>query len=296
MSARDWFWVTVLGAVWGSSFLFNEILIREIGPVTVSAGRVFIGAIGCWVYALAAGNKLPRQPMLYVHLLILGTLNYTVPFALFPISQAHLASGVAAIINAMTPIMTVIVSHFWIGGEKATWTKSLGVVAGFSGVAVMAAPALAAGGTSQVWAIGACLLATLCYAVSLNYTRSIKGVDPSMFAAVALTGSVLTAAPAAFVLEGVPQITLPETWVALFGIGLLATAFAFQVMYRLLPRIGATNFTTVTFLAPISAIILGVTLLGETIQPVHVLGMLGIFLGLLLIDGRIVRRLRGARA
>ena len=113
---------------------------------------------------------------------------------------------------------------------------------------------------------------------------------------MALTGACLSAVPAALVFEGVPHITQPAVWGALLGIGLLSTAFAFQVMYRILPRIGATNFTTVTFLAPISAIILGVSVLGESIQITHVLGMLGIFLGLLLIDGRLVRRLRRARA
>jgi drug/metabolite transporter (DMT)-like permease len=296
MSGRDWFWLTLLGAVWGSSFLFNEILIREIGPVSVSAGRVVIGAVGCWIFVLALRIPLPRQPSLYVHFLLLGTLNYTIPFALFPVSQGYLASGVAAILNAMTPIMTVIVSHFWLGGEKATWGKSLGVFAGFCGVAILALPALSRGGSTEIWAIGGCLLATICYAVSLNYTRSIRGVEPSMFAAVALTGACVSAVPAALMFEGVPHITRPEVWAALLGIGLLATAFAFQVMYRILPRVGATNFTTVTFIAPISAIILGVSVLGESIQATHILGMLGIFVGLLLIDGRLVRRLRRVRA
>lgn len=296
MTARDWFWVILLGAIWGTSFLFNAILIRELGPLWVSAGRVSIGALGCWALFFALGKKLPKEKTIYGHFFILGVLNYTIPFALYPLSQEYLASGVASIINAMTPIMTVIVSHFWRGGEKATWTKSAGVIAGFSGVAILASPALIAGGSSQLWAIGACLAATLCYAVALNYTRSFKHIDPSVLAACALSGATLAAVPIAFVVHGAPVLVTIEGWIAILGIGLLATTFAFQVMYRLLPRIGATNFSVVTFLAPVSTIILGFIFLGETVQSIHIYGMLGIFIGLLLIDGRIVRRWKKARA
>lgn len=290
MGLRDWLWVCLLGAIWGTSFLFNGILIREIGPLWVSAGRVTIGALGSWAFFFALRKTLPTKKSLYVHFFILGVLSYAIPFALFPLSQEHLAAGVAAIVNAMTPLMTVIVSHFWLGGEKASVNKSLGVLAGFSGVLILASPALAAGGSSQLWAIGACLLATLCYAIALNYTRMLGKVEASVFAACALTGASVVALPLAFVVHGLPHLVTPVGWAAMLGIGLIATAFAFQIMYRLLPRIGATNFSVVTFIAPISAIILGVTVLGETILPTHIFGMIGIFIGLLLIDGRIVKR------
>lgn len=296
MALRDWFWVILLGVIWGGSFLFNAVLIRELGPLWVSAARVSIGGLGCWAVFVATRKPLPRSPVLYLQLLLLGVVGYAIPFALFPLSQQHLASGVTAIINALTPITTVIVSQFWPGGERATMLKSLGVVAGFGGAAILALPALESGGTSQLWAIGACLLATLCYAVSLNYTRRFARIEPTTIATLALTGAALVAVAVAFTVEGVPVVTRVETWGAALGIGLIATAFAFLVMYRILPRIGATNFTTVTFIAPVSAIIFGVTLLGETILPTHYLGMLAIFAGLLLIDGRIVRRFRKAQA
>lgn len=296
MAARDWFWVILLGAIWGCSFLFNAVLIRELGPLWVSAARVGIGALGCWAVFVAMRKPLPREPLLYLQLLFLGVLGYAIPFALFPVSQLNLASGVTAIINALTPITTVIVSHFWPGGERATWLKSAGVAAGFGGAAILALPALQSGGTSQLWAIGTCILATLCYAISLNYTRRFARIDPTTIATLALTGATIVVIPVAFLVHGAPVITRIETWGAALGIGLLATTIAFLIMYRILPRIGATNFTTVTFIAPVSAIILGVTLLGETILPTHFLGMAAIFLGLLLIDGRIVRRWRRTRA
>lgn len=292
MSTRDWFWVVLLGTIWGTSFLFNDLLVAEVGPLWVSAGRVGIGALGSWAFFLAAGKRLPTEPYVYVLFLVIGVFGYALPFALFPLAQQHMSSGAAAIINAMTPIATVIVSHYWRGGEKATWNKSLGVVAGFSGIAILAAPGIEAGGAAQAWAVFAALGATFCYAVTLNLARSLAKIDPSTIAAAALTGATLAAVPLAWFAYGTPHITQLSSWFALVGSGLVATAFAFQIMYRLLPRIGATNFSVVTFIAPVSAIILGITILGETIHPTDVAGMLGIFIGLILIDGRLYRRLR----
>ena len=287
MARRDWFWVIFLGAVWGCSFIFNAVLIREIGPLWVSSFRVGIGALGCWAVMLALRKPIPRDPVLWFKLGALGILAYAIPFALFPLAQANLASGVAAIVNALTPIMTVIVSHFWIGGEKASRIKSAGVLTGFVGATILASPALLSGGQSQLWAVGACLLATICYAFSLNITRNFKAVEPTALASIALTGAAVVSIPLAFLTEGTPIMVRPETWLAAAAIGLISTTFTFQVMYRILPRVGATNFATTTFIAPISAIILGVTVLGETVLPIQIVGMLVIFAGLLLIDGRV---------
>src|SRR6185437_16772192 len=103
MSLRDWFWVVLLGAIWGGSFLFNAILIREIGPLWVSAGRVTVGALGCWAYFAATGRKLPTERSgLYGRFLFLGLINYAAPFALFPLAEEHLPSGIVGVINAMT--------------------------------------------------------------------------------------------------------------------------------------------------------------------------------------------------
>ncbi|UYO00374.1 MAG: DMT family transporter [Devosia sp.] len=287
MSLRDWSLIVLLGAIWGCSFVFNALLIRELGPLWVTALRVGIGALGCWAVMFALRKKVPRDPRLWLQLAALGVLAYAIPFALFPLAQAHLASGIAAIINALTPMVTAVISHFWIGGEKATPTKFTGVAIGFAGAAILVSPALTSGGSSQLWAVAACLCATLCYALTLNITRSFKHVEPTAFAAIALTGAAVIATPVAFFTEGAPVMTRPETWGAALAIGLLSTAFTFQIMYRILPRVGATNFATTTFIAPISALLIGVTVLGETILPVQILGMFVIFFGLLFIDGRI---------
>ncbi|GGA60544.1 DMT family transporter [Pelagibacterium lentulum] len=289
MATRDWLLVLFLGAIWGSSFIFNAVLIRELGPLWVSAGRVGVAAAASWIFFLALRKPKITDLGLIAKLALLGIFSYALPFALFPLGQTALASGVAAILNAMTPIMTVIVSHFWVGGERATPYKIAGVFAGLAGVVILSLPALGNGGESHIWAIGLCLLATFCYAVSLNWSRNFSGIDATTIATIALTGATAAAVPAALIFEGVPQIEQPQTWLAILGIGLLPTFVAFQVMYRILPRIGATNFSATTFIAPISTILLGIAILGEIVLPTHLLGMLAIFAGLLMIDGRLPR-------
>ena len=291
MSARYWLLIVLIGAVWGGSFLFNAVLIREIGPLWVSAGRVTIGALGCWGFFVATGRSLPREPHVYLQLLLLGVMNYAIPFALFPFAEQHLASGIVGVINGLTPMTTVIVSHFWLGGEKATWNKSIGVVVGFLGAAILAAPSLHGGDSAQLLAIGAALLATCCYALTLNYARRFARLDPATIAACSLTAAALVAVPAALLFEGVPVMVRPESWAALLAIGLISSTFAFLLMYWLLPRVGGTNFSINTLITPISAILLGVLVLGERFEASHVVGMLVILTGLVVMDGRLVRRL-----
>jgi drug/metabolite transporter (DMT)-like permease len=289
MTLRDWLLIILIGAIWGCSFLFNAILIRELGPIWVSALRVTVGALGCWAYFVATRRSLPREPVLYLQFLILGVLNYAIPFALFPLAEQDLPSGLVGVINGLTPLMTVLVSHFWQGGEKATINKSMGVIVGFIGAAILASPSLSGGSSNQLWAIGACLLATLCYAFTLNYARRLRGVDPTTIAACSLTAAAIVSTPVALIFEGIPTITRVETWGALLGIGLLSSSFAFLLMYRMLPRVGATNFSINTFITPISAILLGVLVLHERFETVHVIGVAVIFVGLLLLDGRILK-------
>jgi drug/metabolite transporter (DMT)-like permease len=295
MPVRYWALIIGLGAVWGCSFLFNAILIPEIGPLWVSAGRVTIGAVICWGYFAATRRTLPRDPKLYPQLLLLGILNYAVPFALFPFAEQHVASSIIGVINGMTPMTTVIVSQLWPGGEKATWNKSLGVLIGFAGAIILASPSFGAGVT-EIVALLAAFLATCCYALTLNYARRFKGIDSATIASSSLTGAALVMVPAALLFEGVPVITRPETWGALFGIGVFSTSFSFLLVYWLLPKVGATNLSLNTFITPISAILLGTLVLHEGFVPVQIAGIVVIFLGLVVIDGRLFGRRRPVAA
>lgn len=296
MPIRYWALIIGLGAVWGSSFLFNALLIREIGPLWVSAGRVSIGAAICWVYFFATKRSLPRDPTLYAQLVVLGVLNYAIPFALFPWAETQLASGIVGVINGLTPMTTVIISQFWPGGEKATWNKIAGVLVGFAGAVLLASPSLGHQSSGQLLAYFAAFGATCCYALTLNYARRFKGIDSAAVATTSLTAAGLIMVPLALGFEGIPVITRTETWGALIGISVFSTSFSFLLVYWLLPRVGATNLSLNTFITPISAILLGVIVLQEELLPVHFAGIAVIFLGLIFIDGRLVKRFRKAPA
>lgn len=288
MPLRYWILIVSLGAVWGCSFLFNAVLIREISPLWVSAGRVTVGAAICWVYMLAMRRTLPRDPMIYAQLVVLGILNYAIPFALFPYAEQHVASSIIGVVNGMTPMTTVIVSQLWPGGERATWNKVTGVLIGFGGAVLLASPSFGTG-SAEIVALLAALAATLCYALTLNYARRFKDIDSAAVATSSLTAAALLMVPIALIFSGVPVITRAETWGALFGIGVFSTSFSFLLVYWLLPRVGATNLSLNTFITPISAIILGVLVLHEGFVPVHIAGIVLIFAGLVFIDGRLVR-------
>jgi drug/metabolite transporter (DMT)-like permease len=296
MKPQYWALIILLGAVWGCSFLFNAILIREISPLWVAAGRVTIGAAICWVVFFATRKKLPTDWRVYPQLLVLGILNYAIPFALFPYAEQTVASSIVGVINGMTPMTTVIVSQLWPGGEKASWNKVAGVLIGFAGAVILALPSFDQGADAQVLGLLAAFVATCCYALTLNYARRFAKIEPYAVASSSLTGAALVSVPLALVFTGVPVITLPETWAALVGISVFSTSFSFLLVYWLLPRVGATNLSLNTFITPISAILLGVLVLHERFELTHVLGIVVIFFGLVFIDGRLVKGWRKAIA
>ncbi len=288
MTLRDWLLISIIGIGWGSSFMFNAILLQDMGPLSISAGRIFFGALACWTYVIATGRMTPISALMFGNLLVLGVVMYAAPFSLYPLAQADLASGLTGIINAMTPIMVVIVSHLWPGGERATVLKSLGVLCGFAGIVLLAWPALGEG--SELWAIVTAWTATLCYAVALNWSRRLRSLHSSVQAAMGLSLAFAVLVPFVMRFEGLPHVVGLNHWAALIFMGSVLTGVSFLIMWSMIPRIGATNASTVTFIAPVSAVILGALVLGEQILPAHLLGGVTIFLGLLLVDGRLFRR------
>lgn len=290
MSTRYWIAIFLLGMGWGSSFFLNEILLREMTPLMVGLGRVGLGALGCWLWLFAVGRPgwMPSGTLRV--LLLFALAQYAVPLSVFPVMQQHITSSAAGIINAMTPIMVVLVSHFWPGGEQATRLRVLGVMLGFFGIVLLVSPAFRGQGASDPWALVATMIAPLCYGFALNIMRKLDAMDRTLLTAWSLTLGTVMLAPVALGVEGMPQITRTETWIALGVIGFALTSGAFILMFWLIPRVGGTVASTVTFLTPVSAVLLGVLVLGEALMPIQMLGMAVIFTGLIAIDGRLLRR------
>ena len=292
MTLKDWSLLILVSLMWGGSFFFNAVLVEHVGPWTLTAGRVSIGALGVWLYVILSGRRIPTDPALWLLFMVLGSITYALPFTAIAWGQQQISGGLASIINAMNPITMLVVTHFWPGGERATPLKFTGVMIGFAGVALFTWPKLRLGAYGELLAYLSVYSATLCYAVGLNLARRLKNHSPLVSAAGSLSGAALTAILFVIFVEEVPASLGQEVILAFLGIGLISTALAFSIMYYLLPRIGPVNFSMVTFLVPISAIFLGTTFLDEQMEWSQLLGMGVIFLGLAFVDGRLFRKRR----
>ena len=296
MDAYDWVMLITLATVWGGSFLFNAILVAELPVITIVAIRVTVAALALWGFVRVTGRKIPTTPQVWGALLILGVLNNAIPFSLIVQGQTQITSGLASILNATTPFFTILVAGFFLTDERFSVLRVLGVVVGFSGVILMVgAEALGSLG-ADFWAQLCALGAALSYGFASVFGRRFRElkVDPVMVATGQVTMSSLVLWPIALWIDG-PQDILGLSFNAaasMFGLAVLCTSFAYILYFRILERAGATNISLVTFLVPISAIILGVLVLGESIFIKEIIGMTLIGLGLAIIDGRLFQRLR----
>lgn len=289
MTARDWTILAALSLVWGGAFFLTELLLPHVGPATVAAGRVAVAAAGLWVLAALRGAGPAMTTAAWGRYILAGAISFAIPFLCFAVAQTELTGGLTAIINAMTPIMMVLVSHFYPGGEKAAWLKGAGVAVGFFGVAMLILAGAADGFSGPAAMMLIALIGPFFYGVAGNYTRVFKHEEPTRTVTGTMTGAALVAVPAALAIEGPPAALPIEAIIAFLGVGLISTAAAFRMMYVMLPRIGPTNFSIVTFLVPISAMALGAIFLGERIDAPQLIGMAVIFCGLVLVDGRLPR-------
>jgi drug/metabolite transporter (DMT)-like permease len=300
MGAAEWAMLASLSVLWGGSFFFNGIAVRELPPFTIVAARVGIAALALWSMLAALRIDMPRVPGLWTAFIAMGLLNNAIPFALVVWGQHHVASGLAAILNATTPLFTVMAAHFLTPDEPLTPGKAVGVAAGLVGVVVMLGADLLAGLGTGLLAQAACLAAAMSYAMAGVFGRRFgrMRVPPLATAAGQVTASTLVMLPLALLADRPWALPAPgpETWGALVGLGLLSTALAYVLYFRILAATGATNLLLVTFLIPVSAILLGAMVLGERLEPKHFIGMALIGAGLAFIDGRLPGALRRPRS
>ncbi len=289
MDATDWMILAVLSLMWGCAFYFLAIQLQELPPFTIVLLRCGLAALLLLGWAAITRLKLPG-PKLWLAFVVLALLNNVVPFVLYGFAQQHIASGLAGILNATTPLWGVLAAHVFTRDERATPAKVIGVLLGFAGVATMIGGDALGGIGGNVLAQAACLIATLCYALAAIWARRFvdAGVTPMGVATGQLVAATLVMIPLALIIDQpwtLPAPSLPVVG-AIIGMVLVSTVFAYVLYFRLVERAGASNSLLVTFTIPIVAILLGVILLGEVLLPKHIAGMALIAIGLAAIDGR----------
>jgi drug/metabolite transporter (DMT)-like permease len=297
MSPLEWLLLLFLSLLWGGSFSFIKIAVAELPPFTLVLCRVALAALALQLVVRASGRRMPGSHRAWAAFAVMGLLNNVVPFSLIGWSQTHIASGLASILNATTPLWTVVLAHFLTRDERMQAGKLTGVAVGFLGVAVMIGPQALAGLGTGVLAQLAILVATLSYACSSVFGRRLRDLNPLVAAAGQLAATTAMMLPLALVFDRPWQLAAPgpATWAAVVALALLSTALAYVLFFRILGQAGATNVQLVTFLIPVTALLLGTLLLGERLELRHYLGMVLIGVGLAAIDGRLWHRLRQAR-
>ena len=297
MTPAEWGMLCVLGALWGGSFFFNAIAVRELPPMTFVALRLSLGAAILFVVMRARGLALPRRREVWLIAVALGLLNAAIPYSLTVWGQTRIDSGAASILNATTPLFTVVVAHLFTRDEKITANGVLGLLAGLAGVAVMIGPEALAGMTREIPGQLAVVASGFCYACAgvLGRRYSAMGVTSLAAAALQLGCGAILLAPLALYVDRPWTLAAPslQAWGAVVGIAVLSTALAYVLLFRLLATVGATNTSLVTLLVPVSAVLLGVLVLGERLRPEHLAGMALIAFGLALSDGRLLSAVTG---
>lgn len=288
MDGLSWVLLITLSILWGGSFFFTEIALRAVPPFTLVLARVALATAILWLVIGLRGVSIPRAPMLWPSFLIMGILNNVIPFSLIVWSQTHIASGLAAILNATTPLFTLIIAHIATDTEKLTWRKIIGVITGFMGVVIVTGLSAVSSLSLSAIAPLAVLGAAFSYGCAGVFGRRFKSVPPIVTAAGQTTGSSIVLAPIALLVDKPWQLAMPglPAWLAVLGIASISTALAYILYFKLLNRAGASNLLLVTFLIPVSAILLGVAFLGEQLHMTDIVGMMVIGLGLAIIDGR----------
>lgn len=292
MSALDWGKLLLLGGIWGGSFFFARIAVAEIHPLTLVLFRVAIAAAALHLYLAVRGPSFRLAVPLAGSFLLLGLVNNVIPFSLIFAGQTAMGAGLASVLNATTPFWTIVLANAFTADEKLSWNKVAGVLLGIAGVAVMVGPGLVASLGGPVWAKFAMVGASLSYGVALIFARRFKAVPPIIMAAGQLTASAAIMLPVVLIWNGPAELfaASPHVWTAVLALAIVSTAFAYILYFGLIRSAGATNASLVTLVVPVSAILLGLVFLGERLEVFEVAGMVLIGLGLLTIDGRILRR------
>ncbi|MBT3437179.1 MAG: DMT family transporter [Oceanospirillaceae bacterium] len=303
MGAREWLMLIVLSVLWGGSFFFVAVAVAEIPTLTIVTLRVGLAAVTLWVIALIMGLRPPKSIKIWLVFMAMGLLNNVIPFSLIVWGQTHIASGLASVLNATTPLFGVVVAGLLLADERATPMKLVGVVAGFMGVLVMIGmPNMDVSSQGATLGQMAILIAALSYAFAGVFGRRFKdmALSPVVIAAGQVTGSSLLLAPVALYIDGLPRFLGADApslgiWASILTLAVFSTALAYVLYFKILASAGATNIMLVTLLVPVSAILLGSIFLHEALEWVHFVGMGLIALGLAVIDGRLFTSVRNRK-
>lgn len=290
MDQRDWSRLVVLSVLWGGTFFFTGVALKELPPLTLVFLRLSIATLILLPLLWINGIRLPVGVAGWWPYAVMALINNVMPFSLLVMAQTYLTSGMAAVLNATTPVFTVLVAAAF-GQEELILRRVAGVLLGLVGVAILKGYDFDISSRQSI-GIALCLGATLCFGFSALWaTRRLAGSPPIGTATFQLISASLMMLVLAGLFDRPWQLPMPGlvTWAAILGLASLSTALAFIIFFQIVIHSGASNVMLVTLLVPVSAILLGYFILGEHIDAREIIGALIIGSALLVMDGRIFR-------
>ncbi len=293
MNAWTWGLLVLLGLIWGGSFFFARIAVQHVPPLTLVFFRLLLAALALHIYIAGRFDFYSILWRRWREFLILGLINNALPHALIFFGQTRIGAGLAAILNATTPIWTVLIANYFTSDEKLSAAKIGGCLVGLAGTIVLIGPGISAGGEAPLWALLLPVLAAISYGFAATYGKRFRNVPAPVTAAGQLTASSLIALPLSLLSDRPWKLAAPslDVLLAILALALLSTAFGYILYFRIMAAAGATNASLVTLLVPPSAILLGALFLGERLALGEFIGMALIGFGLVILDGRIYRLL-----
>jgi len=288
MRTTDWLLLVLLSVLWGATFFFIAVANPHVPPFTLVLGRVGLATLALVPLLFLLGERLPATAAGWWPFVVQAVINNVIPFTLMVYGQQRIAGGLAAVLNATTPLFTLVAARLF-AGEALTASKLAGVLLGIAGVGVLVGPEALGSNASSVIGMLCILGAALSYAVSALWMRRLRHIPPLVCSAAQLTCSTVMLLPLAGANERFWLLPAPGWAAALsvLGLALLSTALAYIVFFRINATAGPTNVMLVTLLIPVTATFLGVLVLGETLTANQIGGALVIASGLLVIDGRL---------
>ncbi len=293
MGIKEWVLLILLSILWGGSFFFVGVAVKELPPLTIVLCRVSLASIILLAVVYLKGERMPTSISIWGSFMIMGALNNLIPFCLIVWGQTHIESGLASILNATTPIFSVVLAHFFTREEKFTMNRVSGIVIGWIGVSVLIGIDFIKGADIEVIGQIAVLGAAISYAFAAIYGRRFKNMNPIVVATGMLCGSAIMMIPITLYFDQ-PWSLAPNavTMMSVLGLAAFSTSLAYIIYFHVLATAGPTNLLLVTFLIPVSAIVFGVMFLGEQLGWEVFVGMGVIFIGLITIDGRLLKKFK----
>lgn len=291
---QSWILLTLLGLIWGGSFLGVELALTGFSPFWVADIRLALAAVILVIASYAMGHGLPAfsTPVgrkIWLHCFGMALLSNAIPFTLLSWGQTQVTAGFAGITMAVVPLLVLPLAHFLVPGETLSRQKVIGFVIGFMGVAILIGPSkiMQAGkGDLEGLARLACVGAATCYAFGSIVTRRTPPVPALAFSAAAITMAALMLTPVAYFVEGAPGSAPFAAWMSVLYLGLFPTALATILLVYVIKTTGPSFLSMVNYQVPVWAVILGILFLGESLPSQFAGALALILLGLFVAQYR----------